>query len=137
MRPLAFACALSLALSACHTLHVTSSGTAQIPLDASTYDDVFLAALRATRQAGFVLQSSDKATGYIHATKQNNPLLANAPKRDLSVQVAQNQRGYSIEISSTLGGQMVAYGATQDDIDRYCQALYTLLPTAEIRIDGR
>ena len=126
-----------LVLVGCATMQVNTPGRAIVPKSEMDYADVFTAAMRAVRDAGFTLEDSDREAGLLYAEAGANPLISNAKNLKLSIQVVEEDAQTVIDIQANLSGQMVAYGATKKVTEKYCESLAKRLPTAKITIDGK
>jgi hypothetical protein len=132
MKRILIACAL---LAACTSMQVTTPGSVSIV--GADQDRAFSAALQAALQANLTVKNSDRATGFIYATKGASSLTANAKELFLSVTVTADGDGATVIVRSVLPGQLTAMGATRKLLEQYCDAFARLEPTAVFEIDGK
>ena len=122
----------------CTTMQVTTPASILVPAGGPGLDAVFVAALQSCQEAGLIVQSSDKSTGYLYATKATNPLTTNAGSTlSLSVTIAEGSAGVAVNVAAVLGGQMVSYGATEKAAGDFCRAFQAKVPTAQITLNGK
>jgi hypothetical protein len=131
------AVAVLMGLIGCATMQVSTPGRAMIPAEGTDYGAVFTAAMRAVRNADFVLNDSDRESGFIYATKGANPLITETKNLQLSIQVIEEEGSFVVDLKSNLVGQLVAYGATRTVVEEYCKELVKLIPEATVTIDGK
>jgi hypothetical protein len=123
-----FALVLCLALGACST-SIQTRATGMGFIKGADYDAAFQSATSAAMAAGFTIGSADKSTGLINATRAANALLTYSNPA-INIMVQRGTDGVSIQVASTVGGQIIDYGTTRKTIQDYCDALLKALPSA-------
>ena len=118
-------------------MQVATQGVVTVSEDQKSYDEVFGAAVAALAQAQMTIKQTDKESGFILAEKAANPLIANEKRLNINVTLARKPGATDLTVQSTLGGQLVAYGATKKIVEEFCQRFHILVPEATMTIDGK
>ena len=127
-------CLITLAFSAACSIKVTTPARALI--SNKTKLDVFDAVTQACSESEFTILSMNERTGFISASRAGG-ILSN---KDISINctVKKTPQGeVQVDVTSTLTGQIVGYGATKDAIRTLFKRLLIHLPNAKLTIDGK
>jgi len=116
-----------LSLTACTTIQTRATSTAH--LAGMDSDTAYNAAMHAAVSAGFTILATNKDSGFIIATRARNPFLTHQ-NPVINIGIIELNGEIQLNITSTVGGQVVDYGTTQDTVDDFCNALHNLLPEA-------
>ncbi len=123
-------CAISV-MGCTTTLMVNSKGI--VSVTNKTYDEVFSTVMLTATESNLTLIDVNKSSGFILATKPNNPFLTwQSPT--VNITVIQFENKIQINIQATVGGQLVDYGTTKKIVTDFCNKLQKNLPSAEIKI---
>lgn len=129
--------ALALFAVGCASLEANTSGRGLLDPGNLSLREVYEAALQAAHNANFIVETTDSDAGHLYATRTSNPLLSDAKKIALSVQVRESADGFVVDILSSLPGQVVSWGETRRAVEDYGRALRKLLPDLILTIDGK
>ena len=126
-----------LAIAGC-SVKVTTQGQAFVK--DHSLSDVFDKALDSVIASDMNPTVTDRDAGLITATREGG-LLTGADrekKLEIFVHVKEQEDGFVMAtLSATLGGQIVAYGATKKLVENLCTQMSTRLPGATFTIDGK
>lgn len=124
---------LLLVVASC-SIKVTTAGRALVAN--KTVEDVFSLVIQAVSDSEFTVVSVNQDMGFISATRAGGIMTG----RDVAIncKIRETADGdISVDVTSTLGGQMVAYGTTKDAIKVLFRQLAIYLPDARLTIDGK
>ena len=119
------------------SIKVTTRGQAFV--EGHSPVEVFDKALESVIAADMNPTATDRSTGLIAATKAGG-LLSGSGGKELRITLRVKEQGdgsVMVDLSATLGGQLVAYGATRGMVEDLCKELSVRLPGATFKIDGR
>ena len=124
---------LIVAIVAGCSIKVTTPGRALVAN--KTVEDVFSIVVQAISESEFTVLSMNQDMGFISATRAAGIMTG----KDIAIncKLQKIPIGVSVDVTSTLGGQMVAYGATADAIKVLFRKLAVYLPDAKLTIDGK
>ena len=126
---------LAVLLAAGCSMKVTTRGQAFV--EGHSTSDVFDQALEAVIAAEMTPTATDRSTGLIAASKAGG-LMASGKDLKINLRVMEQEDGsVVVDLSATLGGQMIAYGDSRRMVEDLCESLSTRLPGATFQIDGK
>ena len=116
------------------SVKVTTPGRALVTNKA--VEDVFSIVVQAVSESEFTVVSMNKDMGFISANRAGG-IMSSGRDVTINCKIGETADGVSIDVTSTLGGQMVAYGTTKDAIKVLFRKLAVHLPDAKLTIDGK
>lgn len=126
---------LLLAVASC-SIKVTTAGRALVAN--KTVEDVFSLVIQAVSDSEFTVVSVNQDMGFISATRAGGIMTSSGRDIAINCKIRETADGdISVDVTSTLGGQMVAYGMTKDAIKVLFRQLAIYLPDARLTIDGK
>ena len=126
---------LAISVVGCSTMKVTTRGQALI--QGHSMNDVFDMALASVVAADLSPIATDRTTGLIAATKPGGFLTGSGRELRISLFVKEQVEGkVVVDITVTLGGQIVAYGGTSELVKDLCKQMASRIPAATFTIDG-
>jgi hypothetical protein len=108
------------AFTACTTIQSRSMGVAE--LKDISLDRAISISTQAALAAGFTIASISKESGFILAVRGGNSLLT-WQNPAINIFVSEAKGTSTIQIASTVGGQLIDYGTTADVVNDFCGAL--------------
>ena len=134
MRTIAIAVVAAILASGC-SIKVTTRGQALV--EGRSAADVFDQALESVIAADMNPTATDRTTGLISATKPGGLMTGGGKDLKINLRVKEkDDDSVTIDLTATLGGQLVAYGGTKRMVESLCKELSTRLPGATFTIDG-
>ena len=121
-------------LAAGCSIKVTTRGQALV--EGHSPVEVFDKALESVIAADMNTTATDRSTGLIAAVKAGNIMTAGNLNINLQVK-EQGDGSVVVDLNATLGGQLLAYGATRGMVEDLCKELSTRLPGATFTVDGK
>jgi hypothetical protein len=106
--------------TACTTIQTRSGAVAELK-DVSL-DNAISISTQAALAAGFTIVSMSKESGFILAVRGRNSLLT-WQNPAINIFVSEARGTSTIQIASTVGGQLVDYGTSADVVNDFCVAL--------------
>ena len=117
-------------------MKVTTAGRALVTN--KTVEDVFSLVIQAISESEFTVVSMNQDMGFISATRAGGIMSGYGRDVAINCKIRETAGGdISVDVTSTLGGQMVAYGMTKDAIKVLFRRLAVYLPDARLTIDGK
>ena len=130
-----FSSAVLLLIVASCSIKVTTAGRALVAN--KTVEDVFSLVIQAVSESEFTVVSMNQDMGFISATRAGG-FFGSGKDIAINVKIRETADGYiSVDVTSTLGGALVALGATKDAIKVLLRQLAVYLPDARLTIDGK
>ena len=124
---------LIVAIVAGCSVKVTTPGRALVTN--KTVEDVFSIVVQAVSESEFTVISMNKDMGFISANRAGG-IMSSGRDVNINCKIKETADGVSVDVTSTLGGQMLAYGTTKDAIKVLFRKLAVHLPDAKLTIDG-
>ena len=117
-------------------MQVVTPAQALIPVSDLTRNEVFTATMKAARKTDLIIKDSDRESGFIYATKGNNPLLTNEKQTSVSISVSEEGDQIVVDIRAILTGQLAAWGTTSNLVEQFVDHLMAEVPEAKVTVDG-
>ena len=115
------------------SMKVTTLGRAWVAN--KTVEDVFSIVFQAISESELTVISVNQDMGFISATHAGGMLTHNDIV--INCRLQKTTDGVSVDVNSTVGGQMIDYGLTKDAIEVLFRKLAIRLPDARLTIDGK
>jgi hypothetical protein len=116
---------------ACTSIQTQTTGKAVV--SGNNYDEVFSSAVQSAMNAGLTVTKAEKENGFILAVASNNPFLTNnAPVINIFVHKVND--AININLKSTVHGQLIDYGTSENNISSFCSSFTQIYPKSTCQL---